>query len=951
MNRKKVFRLSRLLLNALHQLEHADEKSVQSKAGDILDCFNQFKVAIEESVTVPCKEQQLLLQQSERIIANAESLLQSTALTNIRENIKQILTYLDINAPEMIFLLTAPFDEDARTGDGQYAQTLVQGFSQYSTTSCIWLKQKDRHYSIPSTPGLRPIPANSIPTVFVLQPVANERTVLSGYVCETIDKLDEAIDCINRKITLRTPQVILGPDNKLVCIGFMSGVQKIIFEREAVVERLALVSEQLAELKTNYTGKTVQEVSHIIEQLSQYKKEIYHLLFSTKNKSAEPNTNVPLFVESIGENSLPTTTISASKQLTDKEKAIKLFEQMAQYSQNCGVIVSISKEDFENSAQPLMHLSTILKTWNQEAKKAEKFEKQHHELFESWLLLTSLQEAFDAPRYHESRLVTALEQLSGTRESFYDFIQKRVGLRPIKKPDAAQEFYQTLEIAKVDEDRKNIINQLVETMIRLGEGRKLGVDIHIRTPDTGAFIMPDDIALFQKAGIKVNITVHEYKQNYTRRFLQKMIHDLLRKADSVLFFNEKDKNNAVSAANNGDLDKEHKEQRYWPIDAYKLEEKVGLTVASQVLSGTSLLAPKQVIQKEPNILSFGTIRPGKGFEEALAIAIELKKRADSGLHNFKGIVIISGDPQDTKLMEKLFAERYGSENLKKYQAEPQEPLVDYETMDSKQKQTYWKKAKASLESWVKEMHNPYIEIHPWCELEELERLKKRSKYVCRMDDMGMRNNGSAIISVLDVGVIYTKWGSVTGYEYYPHPVKDHGKGIYGDAVDLGNNKYGLHQNAKEWNKKKKAHSSYKRETMARHPVDDILDSIVKREVDQQQYAYDLTKSANYKTVVAAQKLLKEQFTLQNGVLNLQQAFVLDEQKKPVLELGDEAMPLNSDRYRGILEHSAQANRHLFFSGQQIWESAQRALVHESDVENNDEKVGNIPVVEAELNMA
>lgn len=337
---------------------------------------------------------------------------------------------------------------------------------------------------------------------------------------------------------------------------------------------------------------------------------------------------------------------------------------MAQHSQKSGIVVTTTKEDFEHSAKPLVYLSAIIKAWTLEVKKAEKFANQLHEMHEARLLLINLLEAFDAPRYHNSRLVTALEQLSGTCESFYDFSQKSVGQRPITKPDAVQEFYKVLEIAKADEDRKNIIRQLVKTMIRVGEGRKLAVDIHIRTPDTGAFIMPDDITLFQQAGIKVNITVHEYKQNYTRRFLQKMIHDLLHQADSVLFFNEKDKNNAVGAARNGDLDKEHKNNHYWPITIYKLEDKVGLTVASQVLSGTSLLAPAQVIQKEPNILSFGTIRPGKGFEEALEIAIELKKRADSGLHNFKGIVIISGDPQDTKLMEKLFAERYGWENLK-----------------------------------------------------------------------------------------------------------------------------------------------------------------------------------------------------------------------------------------------------------------------------------------------
>ena len=65
------------------------------------------------------------------------------------------------------------------------------------------------------------------------------------------------------------------------------------------------------------------------------------------------------------------------------------------------------------------------------------------------------------------------------------------------------------------------------------------LDIHIRPPDCGVFTTPEDIKSFQKAGIKVNITIHEYKQNYTRRYLQQYTHDLMREANSVQFFNKK----------------------------------------------------------------------------------------------------------------------------------------------------------------------------------------------------------------------------------------------------------------------------------------------------------------------------------------------------------------------------------------------------------------------------
>ena len=88
------------------------------------------------------------------------------------------------------------------------------------------------------------------------------------------------------------------------------------------------------------------------------------------------------------------------------------------------------------------------------------------------MLLTSLQAAFEAPRYDKGELVAALEQLSGIRESFYDFSTQKVGKRAQKKPNGTEEFYKVLEIAKEDKDRENIINQLAETMKKLGEGKK-----------------------------------------------------------------------------------------------------------------------------------------------------------------------------------------------------------------------------------------------------------------------------------------------------------------------------------------------------------------------------------------------------------------------------------------------------------------------------------------------
>ena len=97
----------------------------------------------------------------------------------------------------------------------------------------------------------------------------------------------------------------------------------------------------------------------------------------------------------------------------------------------------------------------------------------------------------------------------------------------------------------------------------------------------------------------------------------------------------------------------------------------------------------------------------------------------------------------------------------------------------------------------------------------------------------MRNNGSAIISVLDVGIVYTKFGSVTDDIF----IKG---GKYGKAVDIGEYRYGKHSLLKLHQKNIEDHGdaaaalmkllkdpddSYKRRTESRDPKE-ILDSII-----------------------------------------------------------------------------------------------------------------------------
>lgn len=110
-----------------------------------------------------------------------------------------------------IYLLTAPFDEEAKTGDGQYAASLELGFAEnYEHIPCKWLKKDKGDYSIPFPTGTTSIPEETIPSAIVLQPVANENTVISGYkLKDTVSSPEKAQEVNNKTVSPRTPKIIV----------------------------------------------------------------------------------------------------------------------------------------------------------------------------------------------------------------------------------------------------------------------------------------------------------------------------------------------------------------------------------------------------------------------------------------------------------------------------------------------------------------------------------------------------------------------------------------------------------------------------------------------------------------------------------------------------------------------------------------------------------------------
>ena len=925
-----------------------------------------------------------------------------------------------------IFLLTAPFDEDAKTGDGQYAASLEQGFKEhYQHVSCKWLKQSEGKYSIPLPLGATSIPSTTIPSAIVLQPVANGNTVLSGYKLNTELTDSTPANSVNLKtVSPRTPKVLLKNDGQLHTFTIMDiysqkPVQLDIIKVKSIISSLKGKNEKiLAAIKKNtdelgekkkqkakkgflilaYNSNHDEIQSHCslneyIEahlDKKQFDKRLKDSLdlfekledefsknparFKKLEKLSDKLTGIKGFTYDFKSNNL-SYDIENDKKFTNLYdydglknsvdlaiKKLSLIEYFYnEYPSSFKALVESTNIHEKNQKQKFIQLlfndgfksSTdedkaifvlndttceldkttfmhVLSSLNEDSLKAckngeiQNVTKEYLDISKKLLNSSAILTNTDNIR---SKISSALQGV--VRQSTEPYLTANQDLGTFfskRKLSNSEGFHMAFDANKRDSLKPQVIANIINSMRPIDKDTYL--DIHIRPPDCGVFITPQDIKQFQQAGIKVNLTIHEYKQNYTRRHLQQYTHELLREADFVQFFNQLDRDNAIIASEYGDCDKRNTKEKSgvlkkirevgkdveldkYPVEMYDLRSKSGLTVASQKLSDEPS-HPKDVLARAPNILSFGTIRPGKGFEEALKLAQLIKKDRFDIESKMKKIPVVklAGDPQDAGLMQKMINERFREEDVSLYQKEH-----PYNTeFTNSQRRDYWKKLVKDLNAKVKSLANPFIEIYPWCEPNELLALKQECKYVCRMDDMGMRNNGSAIISVLDVGIVYTKFGSVTDPIFEPN-------GKYGQAVDIGKYRYGQYslilkeerlRKALKPNQKLKPllsgspDSIYKRLPESRDPQD-ILDSIVDREMNQIKHSDNISKSQNFQTVYKAQKLLTEHFTLQNSAKNL-----LENIKRSDLtvspELEDDLFDLNPvETIKANLQNSPEIN--------------------------------------------
>lgn len=110
-------------------------------------------------------------------------------------------------------------------------------------------------------------------------------------------------------------------------------------------------------------------------------------------------------------------------------------------------------------------------------------------------------------------------------------------------------FYKSLNTFYEDDYRKSFSLLLKNHLLQKKAASHNILNLQLRPPETGFIFSPEDLVELKTSGFKVCVTCHEYKLNYTRRWLQSILHPYFQVADRVFFFNEKDMSNAIKHAN------------------------------------------------------------------------------------------------------------------------------------------------------------------------------------------------------------------------------------------------------------------------------------------------------------------------------------------------------------------------------------------------------------------
>jgi hypothetical protein len=268
----------------------------------------------------------------------------------------------------------------------------------------------------------------------------------------------------------------------------------------------------------------------------------------------------------------------------------------------------------------------------------------------------------------EAEYITAKETKLYDSQKMYDALKPLYVTR--NNPEDYKKAYKELANntnSNIDiVDRIHAINRIKEYIKTQKDEQNLDpiVDLQLRPTLTGFVFMPGDIKGFRDAGIRVNITCHEYKLNNIRRHHQEVLHHYFKEANSVCFFNLKDLSNASIHASYTVFNDELKAKGLKAFDheAYNLFEKALLTRVPPTVKYERVTYDNWE-ERPPNLISFGIIRLAKGFEEALDIAENINK-IDWGKGKIPKM-IIAGKPDSMKLLAEIIIATFNDQFIQR----------------------------------------------------------------------------------------------------------------------------------------------------------------------------------------------------------------------------------------------------------------------------------------------
>ncbi len=253
-------------------------------------------------------------------------------------------------------------------------------------------------------------------------------------------------------------------------------------------------------------------------------------------------------------------------------------------------------------------------------------------------------------------MITYIQPLvddSKTYVSFVDSFTSRLSAKSRRTTDALSST--GVDSSPEDEARRQIVTdlsrQIVDDKVSLGTVKIL--NLQLRPPDNGTIFNIEDLELLKAQGIKLVVTCHEYLLNVRLgNTLNEISQARFSIADHIIFFNQQDRSAAIKDCK------------------FDISLKTGLSQVITPLSSSTqpiimlppILVPEQkeaLLSRPPNIIMFGSIRYGKGFEYSVALAEQLKKSMPGSK------LIIAGELSLPAIVTPILLETYGVEQLAK----------------------------------------------------------------------------------------------------------------------------------------------------------------------------------------------------------------------------------------------------------------------------------------------